>query len=302
MRFQLSMPPDKNKSSRRHTMVKNIRLLATTLLLGAALSGCGSDDELRLVTPGDQPTGGIWVGTWTGPSGGQEDVVAFSTDIDPDSGEARFEALILSSLIRVSGTVQVDGALITGTATAYTTEPGDTFPGGSTTTGLTFAGTLQGRATLDADWLIDAGESGSFSVAYNEQHLRGADLTRLDDNWVDFDIDGNRICLPFDPECTIVGPLNIMNGMIFRQTPACTTTGTITIPDPAFNMYEWNSTISDTSPNECPIKGQLTGLGVLTDFEADGLVFENDEFDVLASNPGFAGYRILVRESSIPAD
>lgn len=268
-----------------------IRTCCIIFILANLLTGCSDDDyEVAGSPPGeiDQASGGIWVGTWVGPSGGESNVVGFSTDEDPATGEARFSFILFPSLIQIAGTAKVNGFNITGGATAYTTEPGDTFPSGNTTTGIMFSGTLQERATLNAEWQIDEGESGSFSVSYDDQHKRGADLAKLDDLWVAFDINDNPL-----------GLFDIMDGMIFRQTAVCTTTGSIKIPDQQFNVYEWESTITSNTPNSCPIAGSYTGLGVLADYEDGNFAYIDDEFDVLLNSPSRAAALRLVRDSRI---
>ena len=179
----------------------------------------------------------------------------------------------------------MDGTRISGSGTAYTTEPGDTFPGGSTTSALSFTGTLQERSTLDGDWSIAAGDSGSFSLAYDAQHTRGAELSRLDGLWALFDLDGNP-----------AGFFDISNGMIFRQTPVCTSMGTITIPDPQYNIYDWAATVTSNTPGSCPIEGNYVGLGALTDSVDDSPAPLNDEFDVLVTSPTRAIPLLLIRE------
>jgi hypothetical protein len=247
--------------------------------------GGGGDGGGSSVAAGDQASGGIWLGSWTGPGGGEEAALAFSTDVDTDTGQARVNFFLLPSLIQIAGTAQVDGTLITGSGTAYTTVPGDSFPGGGTTTGVTFSGTLNERSTLEADWSIDAGESGSLSLEYDNQHTRGADLARLNGVWTLYDLDDNPM-----------GTFDIMDGMIFRQTAVCTSTGTIAIPDPQFNIYAWAATITSNTPGSCFIEGEYTGLGALSDSNDESPVPLNDEFDVLVNSDTRAFPLILVIE------
>jgi Na+/H+ antiporter NhaC len=64
--------------------------------------------------------------------------------------------------------------------------------------------------------------------------------------------------------------------VIFGQSALCTSTGTVTIPDPAFNVYAWNTAVSGGA---CPITGDYAGLGALGDD-----VSPNDSLIILASN------------------
>ena len=81
-------------------------VISTTMLLSCG--GGGGDGDPAPV--GDQASGGIWLGTWTGPGGGVEAALAFSTDINTNTGEARFSFFLFPSLIQMAGTVQVDGS------------------------------------------------------------------------------------------------------------------------------------------------------------------------------------------------
>ena len=255
-----------------------IIFVSTTILMS-----CGGGGDSAFV--GNQASGGIWMGTWTGPDGGIESALAFSTDIDPDTGKARFSMFLFPSRIQTAGTAQIDGTQISGTGTGYTTVTGDSFPGGETTTGITFTGTLHEGETLSGDWTIDSGESGSFSLVYDEQHLRGADLARLNGLWTLYNLDDMAI-----------GTFDILDGMIFRQTTDCTSMGTITIPDPQLNMYEWSATVTSNTPGSCFIEGNYTGLGALTDSDDESPTPLNDEFDVLVNSNTLAFPLLLVLE------
>lgn len=248
-------------------------LIATvTVLMSCGGGGSGS--------AGDQATGGIWIGDWTGGASGIEAALAYSTDVDASSGEAQFSMLLYPSRIQIAGTGQIDGTRIAGSGTAYT-QPGDFFPGGGTTTGFSFTGTLREGQTLSGDWTIDAGESGSFSLAYQQEHLRGADLASLNGIWTLYDIDDEFNANP-------LGTFDILDGRIFRQTADCTSEGTITIPDPQLNMYGWAATVTSNTPGSCFIEGDYTGLSALVDSDETSPVPLNDEFDVLVSSATLA--------------
>ena len=251
-------------------------LIASVMLVTSCGGGGGSGST---PIPG---TGGIWIGTWIGPGGGEEAALALSTDIDTDTGVASFSFFLYPSRIQVAGTAQldVDGIAITGSGTAFTI-PGDSFPGGETTTGFSFTGTLREGLTFDADWTIDAGDSGSFSLDYQQEHLRSADLAKLDGIWTLYDIDDD---LKQNP----MGTFDILDGMIFRQTADCASTGSITIPDSRFNMYVWDATVTSNTVGSCFIEGHYTGLGVLSDTDDESPTPLNDEFDALVNSETLA--------------
>lgn len=260
-----------------------------TLIAALIISSCGGGGG-GSAPPADEASGGIWLGEWdTGPGNDISAAAAFSTDVDPDTGEARFSMLVYPALVQIAGTLQVDGTSATGSGTAYTTVPGDSFPGGATRTGFSFTGTISEGQFVRGDWTIDAGDSGSFDLDYDAQHLRGADLARLDGLWTvcEFNVSDELCPNP-------MGTFDILDGMIFRQTGDCTSMGTITIPDPQYNMYEWSATVTSNAPGSCFIEGDYSGLGALTDSEDESPVPLNDEFDVLVNSDRLAIPLLLI--------
>jgi hypothetical protein len=217
-----------------------LALIATVLISSCGGGGGGG------FAPRDEAAGGIWLGEWctgTCPDQDGSAAFAFSTDVDT-AGEARFSMFVVPALIQIAGTLEVDGTSVTGSGTAYTTVPGDTFPGGATTTGFVFTGTLSEGQFLRGDWTVDAGDSGSFDLDYDAQHLRGADLVRLEGLWTMCAIDDSpEVC------ATPMGTFTIgADGMIFRQTENCTSMGWVTVPDARYNIYEWSATVTSNTP------------------------------------------------------
>ena len=253
----------------------------------AALLSCGGGGG---GSPSDQAAGGIWLGEWTGGEGGIEGALAFSTDIDTDSGLAQMSMILIPSRIQIAGTLKVDGTRFAGSGTAFA-PPGDSFPDGASTTSLTFSGTLREGEFVRGDWSIDSGESGSFDLEYDAQHLRGADVARLDGDWTLCGLEDSAEVCP-NP----MGSFNILNGMIFRQTEDCTSMGWVTVPDPALNMYVWNATVRSITPGSCFIEGDYSGLGALTDSDDESPAALNDEFDVLVNSDALAFPLLLVLE------
>lgn len=236
-------------------------VLAAILLI----NGCGGDSDggSTPAPAADELFGGLWFGTFTTTGTGSDDsVVGISTD----AGE--FQFLFDDLLIQASGTVVVDGTEVMGNGFAYAPF-GETFTGGDTVTAFSFTGTLDSRTSISGEWEIAAGEMGTFDLAYDQDHQGGAAISRVAQIWTQFDEFLNPVIV-FDID---------NNGTIFGQSflgASCTSTGTITVPDPAFNVYEWNTTVSGGT---CPIAGDYEGLGTLGENLAP-----DDSLIILASN------------------
>ncbi len=187
-------------------MVRSARFAILVCGFLVLLTACGGGGGGSPALVEDQDFGGVWSGSWTvdgDPTNSQQDVVGVSTDA------GAFEFLLPEFGIRASGTVtSINGTAVQASGLAYTTEPGDSFPGGATVTGFTFTGTLTQRNRLTGDWNIDAGDSGSFDLQYDTVHQRGADLTRVADLWDWLDPFMNPIPGPFDIAS---------DGTVFRQ-------------------------------------------------------------------------------------
>ena len=242
-------------------------------LLCLTLASCGGGGGGGSVQPtADQDFGGLWEGEWLvdgGPPGG-EVAIAISTD------DGRFEILLPEIGIRISGMlVSLDGRNVIGTGHAFTLAEGDTFPGGATVTGFDFSGEVDERATITGNWEIDAGDFGTFSFVYDDLHQRGAALETLAGLWVL--VDPNLNPIP-------IGIFDIDNaGNVFLENPACIFSGTVTIPDADYNVYEWNVTVTDNLPNICQLAGASSGLAALGDQDEDNPAPQNDLFLVLTS-------------------
>lgn len=261
-------------------MAATVLIRIVTVYLMLMLSACGGGGGDGNASPANQAFGGLWDGSWAvDGGGGAELAVAISTD------GGKFQMLLPDLLVQASGTVIVDGNRVSGTGFAYTSFLGDTFPDGSTVTALSFEGTLAQRSSLIGSWEIAAGDTGTFNFSYDPEYERNSSVPLLDGNWLPFNFLG-------DP----AGPaFNILNGQVFRQTPACTSNSVISSPDPNFNVYEWAITISTIGTIPCPIEGEYEGLSTLGDSEEPGSL-PNDLKVVLATNAENAIALLLFRE------
>lgn len=245
---------------------------------GATL-GANSVATVNIMDVPPSNLGGLWDGSWTVDGGGEPEVaIAISTD----AGEVQFALPDL--LIQISGTAEVSGNQVTGSGLAFVPE-GDTFPDGSTVSGLTFEGTATERGKLSGNWVIDAGDSGTFDLNYDPLYERDVTVDMLDGSWLPFNLLGDS-----------AGPaFNINDGQVFRQTPACTSNATVTQVDSGFNVFMWEATITTTDQVECPVAGNYAGLAALGDSE-DMVGPLNDSLVVLLSNDVRGLALLMLRE------
>lgn len=245
---------------------------------GATL-GAISSATVNIIPGPDQKFGGLWDGSWAVDGGAEpESAVAISND----AGE--FQFLLPELLIQVSGTAVINGTDVIGSGLAFVPE-GDSFPDGSTVTGFTFEGTLAERSILNGNWMIDAGDSGTFELTYDPIHERDVTVEALNGSWLPFTLLG-------DP----AGPaFNINNGQVFRQTPSCTSNASVALADSGFDTFSWDATITATNQTECPVAGSYTGLATLGDSD-ETLGPLNDLLLVLLNNDVRGLALLLVRE------
>jgi hypothetical protein len=245
---------------------------------GATL-GAVSSATVNIIPEPDQKFGGLWDGSWA-VDGGAEPEIAVA--ISNDAGE--FQFLLPELVIQVSGTAVVNGSDVIGSGLAFVPE-GDSFPDGSTVTGFTFEGTLTERSILSGNWMIDAGDSGSFELNYDPIYERNVTVEALNGSWLPFTLLG-------DP----AGPaFNINDGEVFRQTPICTSNASVTLADSGFDVFHWEATVTTTDQTECPVAGSYSGLATLGDSD-ENLGPLNDILLVLLNNDVRGLALLLVRE------
>jgi hypothetical protein len=264
-------------------------ILGIFLILSACGGGGGGFS-------GDQAFGVLWDGSWDvdGSPGSNTTAIGISTDggkfqlllLEADE----FDPDLLTPIVQISGTAVVDLDQVSGEGLAYTLQPGDSFPGGATVTEFSFMGTLSQRNSLEGSWVINPeqpadSQTGDFNFTYDSDHERDSSLALLNGSWLPFDFSG----APAGPA------FNIMSGMVFRQTAACTSSATITVPDSKFNVYEWVADIQTTDAIPCPVAGQYSGLAALGD-SGDAEPQLNDALAVLLSNANRAIPLLLLRE------
>jgi hypothetical protein len=247
--------------------------------VSVATLGAISSATVNIIPEPAQKFGGLWDGSWTVDGGAEpENAIAISTD----AGE--FQFILPGLLIQVSGTAVVNGTQVIGSGLAFVPE-GDSFPDNSTVTGFTFEGTITERSKLSGNWVIEAGDSGSFELNYDPLHERDVTTGTLNGSWLSFNLLG-------DP----VGPaFNINDGQVFRQTPVCTSNASVTLADSGFDVFRWEATITTTDQTECPVAGVYAGLAALGDSD-EMLGPLNDALLVLLNNDVRGLALLLLRE------
>lgn len=209
----------------------------------SACGGGGSSNPANFSAP-PPPTnaGGVWEGsTFNNNAGLTFQTVGVVTE---NNGEGRFvnDQGVQFILSGISGTNGNFSATITAIAPF-----GTVFIDGSSVTSGTITGTVVERTSLQGDWTLNTGETGTMTMSYDSIYERGSNLSRTTGMWID----------SFGVVYTIEA-----NGDFFAQDAfGCVFDGNVSILDASFNAYGLTMTVSI-----CPsVNGNYSGLGVLGD-------------------------------------
>jgi hypothetical protein len=224
-----------------------VRVLVVLFFGFLALSSCGGGGGGSVSTPPPPPpsptnAGGVWEGsTFINQGALTIETIGVVTE---NNDEARFvndegTQFILSGVSGTDGNISATITAISGT--------GFTFTGGSTVTTGTLTGTLVERTSLDGNWSLNTGETGTITMSYNNLYDRGSDLARMPGIW------GDSFGVFYSVDAV---------GDIFAQDAfGCVYDGAVTIINASYNAYQVTLTVSN-----CPgTDGNYTGLGVLFD-------------------------------------
>ena len=234
-------------------MKQTLALLACTFLLFGCGGGGGSPAAVDPPAPPPPPPpvatnpGGIWEGTYTAAG-----TVVNLAGVFTETGEGRFFDDMGAQYVvtDVSGN---DGN-VTMNVTAFAPF-GFVFLDGSTVTTGTIDGTVVERVSIEGDYSLATGETGTISLTYNALYDRDSSLAKLTGMWSET----NGI-VTVDPD-----------GSFFEQDSfGCVADGQASIIDPAYNVYALTMTVSLCGAG---VDGQYAGLGILADFNVTDDLF-----------------------------
>ena len=232
------------------------RLLLPLTLALAALAGCGghgggSDSQL---TTGDASPAGLWQGSFTpadGTARGMDLIVA------PDG---LFVGVVASSGLNgrfVIGNGDTTLNTFTGSGTVFAQAGEALLPNGQQSGALSVAdGSVVAGQSLKGIY-SGAGESASFALGYNGLTSRGASLDA---------VSGVYDVYPPPP---VIDTTLVISGstLTFATDGGCNGAGTISVIDPAMNMYAWSMLLSACSGEDGDM---FTGLATLADNPRQG--------------------------------
>ena len=147
----------------------------------SACGGGGSSNPANFSAP-PPPTnaGGVWEGsTFNNNAGLTFQTVGVVTE---NNGEGRFvnDQGVQFILSGISGTNGNFSATITAIAPF-----GTVFIDGSGVTSGTITGTVVQRTSLQGDWTLNTGETGTMTMSYDSIYERGSNLSRTTGMWID---------------------------------------------------------------------------------------------------------------------
>jgi hypothetical protein len=212
-------------------MLEDSKLLLAPILALAALSGCnghGGGSSLPPLPNGDANPAGLWVGNFTAADGATR---GFDMIVAPGG-----------VFVGVVASTGLNGRFLIGTADTTLNEfsaSGTVFPqageapllpNGQASGDVTVSdGSVVGGSSLKGSY-SGGGESGSFALQYNALTSRGASLGA---------ITGVYDVYPPVPLLNIVVVVS-GNTLTFASDGGCNGAGTISVIDPAMNIYSWS--------------------------------------------------------------
>jgi hypothetical protein len=232
-----------------------IMLLGATAYLLAACGG-GSSAPANSPPPPTVPPpppatlqpGGLWFGTLTNDMNMVTELfLAFTTD------DGRFRLVSGQSDVQFHGQANVTGANFDGDGRAYA-DAGVNWLDGNPVVDFGLSAVIQQRDSFLGSWVNDSGESGTFEFFYEDLYERDSDTSLLEAVWTGFDELGN-------PSVTFT--IDATGAFVGQNANGCVSSGQISAINPAFNMYEVTSEITN-----CGIAGTYAGLAVLADDSA----------------------------------
>jgi hypothetical protein len=209
--------------------------------------------------PANQAPGGLWYGTLTNDMNVvTEEYFAITAD------DGRIHLISVDSNVRFHGTVSVAGTDMSGVVRAFADQGVNWLDSNHVVDSSILAVVIE-RDSFSGTWENVSGEDGTFEFFYDALYEKAADSSLLESVWVGYDDLGN-----LDVTFTVDA-----NGSFSGQNAqGCTSSGQLTVIDPAYNLYEVQSQIAN-----CAIAGNYSGMAFLGDIFApnDALVLSIDD-------------------------
>jgi len=249
--------------------IGKIVMIATAVFVSA----CGSDPftpdlsglplaPLPPIPPppaANQAPGGLWYGTLTNDMNVvTEEYFAITTD------DARVHLISVDSEVQFRGALSVTGTELSGTVRAFADEGVNWLDSNHVVDSLIVA-VISERDSISGTWENASGEDGTFEFFYDLLHEKDADTNLLEAVWTGYDDIGNpNVTFTIEADGSFAG----------QNAQGCTSTGQLTVIDPAYNLYEVQSQIAN-----CGISGSYSGLAFLGDVIGvnDALIMSIDD-------------------------
>jgi hypothetical protein len=246
--------------------------IAVTLLVGLwGISACGGGTSPA--GPGgpssgpaspppaevDESIGGLWSGLLT-----SDDGFVVEEYVGMSSADGRFRFMSVDSDVHFIGVAEADGTSLTATARAFAATGGNWLDGNHVVD-ATLTAVISQRDSISGSWVLSSGESGTFDFLYDPLYEKNSPTGLLESVRTGYDSSGNaEISFTIDADGAFSG----------QDTTGCVSVGQFTVLDPAFNLFEIQSDISN-----CGIAGGYTGFAFLVDLYAinDALVISIDD-------------------------
>lgn len=231
-------------------------VIAATGLFG--LAGCGGGGGGGAApAPVSQAIDGIWIGTLTSTPVAQ--TFGIIGVIAPNH-QLRF---ISTAGVQYFGRAAVAGNRVTAAVTGIAPAGFIFLSGGNTTTG-NISGTVVASTSLNGTYTA-INDSGTFSLTYSPTYNRPASLSLLAKTWTGAISSGGIATITISPGGVISG----------TDTMGCSYAGTVSVIDPAKNIYNATVTASVCAPT-----ATYTGYAILQDV-APGT---NNQIDFIVGN------------------
>jgi len=260
-------------------MLRSFLPMSAILLV---VSGCGGGGNLPIPDPGsagppepppepppeEVSPGGVWQGTSS---------LGFAVvGLVSESGQFHF---IQGDGAQLVGRLSTSGDALSANFVGYVPF-GEKFDDGSTTGVGSLSGNLDERSSISADIEFTtargAASESTIALSYEPIYERPSSLESVAGNYL-------------DTERNVV--INVNNdGELFSQDPEshCITNGTVSVIDPAFNLYRVEYMFSNCKGHEKDLNGTIAeGLATLDDTRSPEAVIMGVE--VAAAGYAFAG-------------